>query len=68
MHNEEQESQPHSETDEMVRCVRILLDDNCRLTVMDFHREMVIHFMHEVGCGTVECALKEFEMHNVCVP
>ncbi len=26
---------------------------------------MAVHFTYEVGLGTVECALKELEMHQV---
>ncbi len=43
-----------------------VLDDNCRLTVTDLHRGMVVRFTHKVGHGTIERALKELKMHKVC--
>ncbi len=27
---------------------------------------MAVCFSHEVGCGTIKCALKELKMHKVC--
>ncbi len=32
---------------------------------MNLHWEKAVLFMHEVGCGTVECALKELRMYKI---
>ncbi len=49
-----------------MRLVRVLLDDDCCLTITDLRSEMVVRFMHEIHRGAVEHALKELEMHKVC--
>ncbi len=65
-YDKEQEGRPWLEIDEMRPCMRILLDDNCSLTLIHLHQEMLVNITHEVDHGTVKCALKELEMHKVC--
>ncbi len=45
--------------------VYVLLDSGCHLTVTDLHREMPVHFTHEICHGTVKRGLKKLEMHKV---
>jgi len=59
--DDERKGRPSDSIDGTVRCVRVLLDDDRRLTVTD-------EFLHEASRGSISTALTEHRWNNPRVP